>query len=335
MSGLVKISPQIFPISESPALSLLCRCALDILKPVDNKRGINLITYEPLIQLLAYFYIYAFTGWCVEIAYHALTKGHFVNRGMLTGPVCPIYGAGMGIMLIAMRPFTDSWLWSILGSIVICTALELIVGLALRWLFHAQWWDYSNEPFNIAGLICLRFSIAWGFGGAFLIKVVHPLVEDLVALIPLGLLFVLVVIASVIILADLIVTVSGILKICKRHKLLNNLEKEMHLASVTIGEGVAGLTLEAVDNLQPIEQRLRDWHDENAEELAELHEGITQRKEKRRAELIADLAERRAEREERLKQIEAKYIELQKSRLRIEERFEKAFPTMRWFDRKK
>ena len=32
---------------------------------------------------------------------------------------------------------------------------------------------------------------------------------------------------------------------------------------------------------------------------------------------------------------EAKYIELQKSRLRIEERFEKAFPTMRWFDRKK
>lgn len=51
--------------------------------------------------------------------------------------------------------------------------------------------------------------------------------------------------------------------------------------------------------------------------------------------MAADLAERRAEREERLKQIEAKYIELQKSRLRIEERFEKAFPTMRWFDRKK
>lgn len=293
-----------------------------------------MITYEPFLQLLAYFYIYAFAGWCVEIAYHALTKGHFVNRGMLTGPICPIYGAGMGIMLIAMRPFTDSWLWSILGSIVICSALELIVGLVLRWLFHAQWWDYSNEPFNIAGLICLRFSIAWGFGGAFLIKVLHPLVEDLVALIPLWLLLTLVIIASIIMLADLVVTVSGILKIRKRHSLLNDLEAEMHQASVAIGEGVAGLTLEALDNLQPLEQRLRDWHEENAEEIAEFQEGIAQRKEKHRAELAANLAEHRAEREERLKQIEAKYIEIQKSRLRIEERFEKAFPTLHWFDRK-
>lgn len=290
--------------------------------------------YGPLIQLLAYFYIYAFAGWCVEIAYHALTKGHFVNRGMLTGPVCPIYGAGMGIMLVAMRPFVDSWWWSILGSIIICSTLELIVGLVLRWLFHAQWWDYSNEPFNIAGLICLRFSIAWGFGGAFLIKVVHPIVEDLVALIPLGFLLFLVIIASIIILADFTITVSGILKIRKRHTLLNELEKEMHQASVTIGESVAGLTLDARDNLQPLEQRLRDWHEESIEDIAQFQEGIARRKEKRRAELAADLAELRAEREERLKQIEAKYIALQKSRSRIEERFEKAFPTLRWFDRK-
>ena len=108
----------------------------------------------------------------------------------------------------------------------------------------------------------------------------------------------------------------------------------MHQASVAIGEGVAGLTLDALDNLQPLEQRLRDWHEENAEEIAEFQESIAQRKEKHRAELAANLAEHRAEREERLKQIEAKYIEIQKSRLRIEERFEKAFPTLHWFDRK-
>lgn len=154
------------------------------------------------------------------------------------------------------------------------------------------------------------------------------------ALIPLWLLLTLVIIESIIMLADLVVTVSGILKIRKRHSLLNDLEAEMHQASVAIGEGVAGLTLDALDNLQPLEQRLRDWHEENAEEIAEFQEGIAQRKEKHRAELAANLAEHRAEREERLKQIKVKYIEIQKSRLHIEERFEKAFPTLHWFDRK-
>ena len=293
-----------------------------------------MVTYEPLIQLLAYFFIYAFAGWVIEIAYHALTKGHFVNRGMLAGPVCPIYGAGMGIMLIALEPFTDSWWLSILGSIVICSALELVVGLVVRWLFHAQWWDYSNEPFNIAGLICLRFSIAWGFGGAFLIKVVHPLVRDLVNLVPLGILLTLVIISCGILLVDFVVTVTGILKIRKRYSLLSDLEEEMHDISVAIGENVAELTLDAIDNLQPLEQRLRDWHEENADEIAEFQEDIARRKQERRDHIAANLAEHRAERAERLKQIEAKYIELQRSRLRIEERFEKAFPTMKWFDRK-
>ncbi len=293
-----------------------------------------MVTYEPLIQLLAYFFIYAFAGWVIEIAYHALTKGHFVNRGMLAGPVCPIYGAGMGIMFIALEPFTDSWWLSILGSIVICSALELVVGLVLRWLFHAQWWDYSNEPFNIAGLICLRFSIAWGFGGAFLIKVIHPLVRDLVNLVPIGILLTLVIISCGILLVDFVVTVTGILKIRKRYSLLSDLEEEMHDISVAIGENVAELTLDAIDNLQPLEQRLRDWHEENADEIAEFQEDIARRKQERRDHIAANLAEHRAERAERLKQIEAKYIELQRSRLRIEERFEKAFPTMKWFDRK-
>ena len=57
-------------------------------------------TYEPLLHLLTFFYIYAFLGWGVEIAYHALKTGHLVNRGMLAGPVCPIYGAGM--LMLAM-----------------------------------------------------------------------------------------------------------------------------------------------------------------------------------------------------------------------------------------
>ena len=293
-------------------------------------------TYEPLIQFLAYFFIYSFTGWCVEIAYHALTKGHFVNRGMLNGPVCPIYGAGVGLLLVFMRPFIGNWFLSIVAAAIICSILELIVGLVLRKLFHAQWWDYSTEPFNIAGLVCLRFSIAWGFGGAFLLKIIHPLIRDLVALVPTTLLLVLVVLSSITILTDCIITVSAILKIQKQHALLNELEMQMHQVSVSIGEGVTEFTLDAQDRLLPIEHRLIDWHNENIEELNEKREAFEKRlqaHEDRREEFAEELTSALiARKKERLDQLEQQYQELQHSRSKIEERFEKAFTTMKWFD---
>ena len=33
-----------------------------------------------LYQIAAYFLIYSFLGWCVEVAYAAVTRGKLVNR---------------------------------------------------------------------------------------------------------------------------------------------------------------------------------------------------------------------------------------------------------------
>ena len=188
-------------------------------------------TYEPLLHLLTFFYIYAFLGWGVEIAYHALKTGHLVNRGMLAGPVCPIYGAGMLMLVVFMEPFHNSWLLSFIGAVVICTILEFIVGWVLRQLFHTQWWDYSKEPFNIAGLICLRFSLAWGAGGTFFVKVVHPVIADVVDCLPSLLLIVVDSAATVLILVDLVVTVSGIMHLQRQNALLMDIETQMRKAS--------------------------------------------------------------------------------------------------------
>ena len=43
---------------------------------------------------ILYFFIYAFIGWIVEVIYHVVKQGKFVNRGMLAGTICPIYGFG-------------------------------------------------------------------------------------------------------------------------------------------------------------------------------------------------------------------------------------------------
>ena len=44
-----------------------------------------------LYQIAAYFLIYSFLGWSVEVAYAAVTRGKLVNRGFLNGQGCRIY----------------------------------------------------------------------------------------------------------------------------------------------------------------------------------------------------------------------------------------------------
>lgn len=73
-----------------------------------------------LYQMYWIFVIYAFVGWCCEVAFAAVKSGTFVNRGFLTGPVCPIYGFGMLIVALLLTPLANSWLLLFVGIILLC-----------------------------------------------------------------------------------------------------------------------------------------------------------------------------------------------------------------------
>ena len=137
-----------------------------------------------LYHILAYFLIYSCIGWCLEVIYAAVTTGNLINRGFLNGPVCPIYGFGMVIVLFALTPLSHSLLLLYLGGVILPSALELVGGWALYKLYHTRWWDYSDYPFNIGGYICLEFSLLWGVGTLIVMKLVHPIIADAVAFIP-------------------------------------------------------------------------------------------------------------------------------------------------------
>ena len=100
-------------------------------------------------------------GWCTEVSYAALDRGIFVNRGFLNGPYCPIYGCGVVIVVAVLTPLKDNLLILFIGSFLLTSILEYITGYLLEKVFHNQWWDYSDKPFNIHGYVCLKFSIYW------------------------------------------------------------------------------------------------------------------------------------------------------------------------------
>lgn len=103
--------------------------------------------------------IYSCLGWCSEVAFAALRRGVFVNRGFLNGPVCPIYGFGVLLVLLVLEPVKENLALLFFGSMVFCSLLEFIVGFAMERIFHDKWWDYSENPFNIKGYVCLEFSL--------------------------------------------------------------------------------------------------------------------------------------------------------------------------------
>ena len=137
-----------------------------------------------LYQTLAYFLIYSCLGWCLEVVYAAVTTGKLVHRGFLNGPVCPIYGFGMVIVLYALTPLVDNTLLLYLGGVILPSALELVGGWALYKLYRTRWWDYSDYPFNIGGYICLEFCLLWGVGTLVVMRIVHPIIAGLVAMVP-------------------------------------------------------------------------------------------------------------------------------------------------------
>ena len=189
-----------------------------------------------LYQILAFFLIYSCLGWCLEVIYAAVSTGQLVNRGFLNGPVCPIYGFGMVIVLFALTPLSHSLFLLYLGGVILPSALELVGGWALYKLYHTRWWDYSDYPFNIGGYICLEFSLLWGVGTLIVMKLVHPIIANAVALIPPLVGLILMFLLYAIYAADTIATAFAASDLARDLDALEKVADSMHAVSDAMTE---------------------------------------------------------------------------------------------------
>ena len=87
-------------------------------------------------QILWYFYIYGFLGWCSEVAFAAVAHGKFVNRGFVNGPICSIYGVGVMSVLLVLGPLKSSFWLLFGGSVLFTSAIEYLTGWVLDSVFH-------------------------------------------------------------------------------------------------------------------------------------------------------------------------------------------------------
>lgn len=267
--------------------------------------------------------IYSCLGWCCEVAFAALKTGKFVNRGFLNGPVCPIYGFGVLSVVLVLEPVKDNLLLLFFGSMVFTSLLEFIAGFAMERIFHDKWWDYSNNPFNIKGYICLEFSIIWGIACVLVVDIIHPIIMKLVNALPhtlglwlMGALYVLLV-------TDAVLTLVELLKLPKRFKAMEELEAAITAVSDAMGENIYDSVERGRQRSEAFNEKHPDIAEKSREYMADMLEKrseINQKAKEREDAHKEALAARKAELEAKLARLKGRNI--------VHRRIAKAYPQL-------
>lgn len=189
----------------------------------------------PVTQLILYFFFYAFVGWVMETCYCSFLERKYVARGFLYGPICPIYGVGVLLMILFFKPLTGNPVLFYITAVVVMSAWEYLVGWFLEATTHVKYWDYSNIKFNLHGRICLPISLTWGVLSYIVIFWVHPHTEALFARIVPWLSHVLCGAAIGVLISDATLTIRQLAVISKLTRNLSRISDELQL-QISLGK---------------------------------------------------------------------------------------------------
>lgn len=193
-----------------------------------------------VLNFIMYFFIYAFMGWVLEVLCKFAETKKFVNRGFLIGPICPIYGYCMVLMVLLIGTGDKDILSIFLKSILVCASIEYVTSYLMEKIFKARWWDYSRRRFNINGRICLETMIPLGLMSTLALYFLQPRFHNFVGLFSYNIKFIVVIILTLIYLFDNCVS----FKVMKKIKIQIKKQKE--------------------DNTVAIKSQVTDWINEHS-----------------------------------------------------------------------
>lgn len=257
-----------------------------------------------MYYLILYFFVYGFLGWCTEVAFAACKERKFVNRGFLNGPICPIYGIGVGIVVQFLTPYKDNFILLYVTSVVLVTALEWVTGFILEKVFHNKWWDYSKMPLNLNGYVCLLFSLIWGVACVAIVEFIHPVIHKVLSWIPKSIGIGLIVVLGIAILADLYVTVSTILKMNRHLEKMKEIAAELHRISDELGESIYKDVVEVLERREEWKLKVQEASGEVKEKMQDVSDEVM----------------------DRIGELKKKYREVGGKGLHVSKRLIKAFP---------
>lgn len=192
--------------------------------------------FTSFYQVCWLFFIFSFAGWLGEVLFTAIRSRRYRDRGIVSGPLCIIYGFAGLFLEFTLRDLAGGWWFLFIGSALYATVIEWVAGHTLEHFTQTRWWDYSAHRLNLDGYICLSASLTWGALGLVVIKWVTPLLLRLYTALPTGVVHIALWVIGIVFLLDLsgtLLTFSGLLHTFPAAELVHN-----RLAALTLRAGM-------------------------------------------------------------------------------------------------
>lgn len=250
-----------------------------------------LIFGVPLTQMFLYFVWYSFLGWCMESTYCSIMEKHLINRGFLHLPLCPIYGAGVLIMVNFFTPFTGNPLLFYVMATVVMSAWEYFVGWLLEVTTHMKYWDYSHRRFNLKGRICLGNCLWWGVASYFVIYWIHPATIRLLGTLPVLARQITAYVLAAAVIADTVITIRDLALISKALAKAEEARVQLELGKKELQEQLDARKDALAQSLEAKKEKLQQSLEAKKDDL---QESLENRAERAKARLAA-LEERRSQ----------------------------------------
>lgn len=161
------------------------------------------MTYT-ISELIFFFFLYSFLGWCLEVAVLSIRRRKFINPGVLSGPVCPSYGLAIVLCLIFLESLRGQVLYQFLACMAVANAVEALSARVANRTAGRRLWNAEKRE-ALGSLPGLIYSLIWGAGAVMVIAFLNPLSYILANLIPRPVLWGLDIGMSVIMLVDLLI----------------------------------------------------------------------------------------------------------------------------------
>ena len=192
----------------------------------------------------------------------------------MRGPFLPLYGSGAIMMLLVSKPFQDNIVLVYIAGCIGVTALEYVTGVVMEALFKVRYWDYSNQPFNFQGHICLSSSLAWGFLTIAMTEFIHKPVESFVLAIPSEVLTVVTLVLTAIICADFALAFKTamdlrdvLIKMEKAKEELVHIQKRLDVIIAVTNEDLTNKKDAFAENIETRVEDLKENIDQKLEHL--------------------------------------------------------------------
>lgn len=132
------------------------------------------------------FFCGSLVGWSLEVVFRrffssANPSRRWINPGFLTGPYLPLYGFSLCILYVLAECeqyiSIDSIFWRksllFVFMAISITLFEYIAGLIFIKGLKTKLWDYSENKYNIQGIICPLFTFFWWLLSAIYYFFIH------------------------------------------------------------------------------------------------------------------------------------------------------------------